>query len=420
MPLRHDNPFRIGGTVRHPFFTDRDDELALYTRRLREPAQKTLVSGPRRMGKTSTLENAVDAVNQAGGHAFMADLSTVTTVADMTNRILLGATKAVGKRWTSFVPDMIGRLRASVKVAADPATGLLVPSVELGARTDATEAQQATLADVLNALNTLAEERKVTLGLVFDEFQEINRLGGEQNEWHLRGTMQHHQHLSYIAAGSKPTMLRAMTGSGRAFYQMFDLATFGPIEPLHMARWIDTRLAEAGLHPDGVGALCVAFAGARTRDVVRLARKCADRASDGDALGRDAVVAAFREIVDEDADAVYAWWLGLSAPQQNVLRAVAGTANGLTTGAVRRLFGMGASGTMTNAAKALVNDGRLIKTTTGSGYAFDNPFVRGWVVQHALPDLGLREEIVFAANTTGEYDALRRQTSSPRVQHRQG
>jgi len=407
MAIQHENPFRIGGTVRHPFFTDRVDELSLYQRRLREPAQKTLVSGPRRMGKTSTLENAVDAVNAAGGHAFLADLSTVTTVADMTNRILRGATKAVGKRWTEFVPDLIKRAQAKVSMIHDPNTGLMLPSVEFGARTENTETQQATLASVLDALDAIAEARGVTLGLVFDEFQEINRLGGEQNEWHLRGVMQHHQHLSYIAAGSKVTMLRAMTGSGSAFYQIFEPAAFGPIAPTHMEDWIDARMRHVGLAPENAGANCVAFAGARTRDIVRLARKCVDRATDADTISRDAVVAAFREIVDEDSDAIYAWWEKLSKPQQNALRAIAGSADGLTTTAVRRRFGLGASGTTTNAAKALLDDGRLIKINVGSGYAFDNPYVRGWVVLRALADLGIREEVVFAANSTGEYDEKR-------------
>jgi len=408
MAILHDNPFRIHGTVRHSFFTDRIQELERYGRVLKEPAQKTMAYGPRRMGKTSTLENAVDTVNASGGHAFLADLSTVTTVADMTNRILLGATKAMGRRWQTFVTDIAGRLQASLKIAPDPVSGLLVPSVEFGARTDSTEAQQATLASVLDALNALAGQRSVTLGLVLDEFQEINRLGGEQNEWHLRGTMQHHQHLSYIAAGSKPSLLRAMVGSGRAFYQMFDLVAFGPVEQTHMARWIDERLRSVGLHSNQVGDFCVAFAGARTRDVVRLARKCVDRTSDGATIGRDDVVAAFREIVDEDADAIYAWWEGLTAAQQNVLRAIAGTMDGLTTGGVRRRFGMGTSGTITNAAKALIVDGRLVKTSHGAGYAFDNPFVRGWVVDRALPDLGMGNEIVFAANATGEYEASQR------------
>jgi len=405
MPITRENPFRIHGTVRRPFFTDREEELTSYIRVLQEPAQKTLVYGHRRMGKTSTLESAVDQVNASGGHAFLADLSTVTTVADMTNRILLGATKTIGRRWTTLATDLVNHLKATVRFTPDAATGILVPSVEVGARGDVSEVQQASLAGVLDALDKLAGERKVTLGLVLDEFQEVNRLGGEQNEWHLRGTMQRHQHLSYIAAGSKPTLLKAMIGKGRAFYEIFDLSLFGPIHPAHMTAWIDERMASVGLIPLGAGGLCVAYAGARTRDIVRLARKCVDRAADGDEIAAREVGAAFREIVDEDDDAIHGWWETLTPPQQNVLRATAGATQGLTTTAVRKRFGIEVSGTVTNTAKALVEDGRLVKSPLGSGYAFDNPFVRGWVVDRALPDLGIREEITFIASGTGEYEA---------------
>jgi hypothetical protein len=410
MPISHENPFRIHGTVREPFFTDREEELKRFTRVLREPGQKMLVYGERRMGKTSTLENAVDRVNEAGGHAFLADLSTVTTVADMTNRILLGATKAIGRRWTTFVTDLVGRMQAAVKLSPDPISGLLVPSVELGARAASAEAQQESLATVLDTLDRLASERKVTLGLVLDEFQEVNRLGGEQNEWHLRGTMQRHQHLSYVAAGSKPSLIKAMVGKGRAFYELFDLFTFAPIDPAHMANWIDERMREVGLMTEGAGTLCVAYAGARTRDIVRLARKCVDRASDGDVIGASDVAAAFREIVDEDDDAIHSWWDGLTPPQQNTLRAVAGTSAGLTTAATRTRFGLEVSGTVSNTLRTFVEEGRLLKASlgSGSGYAFDNPFVRGWVVDRALPDIGLREAITFIATETGEYATRRR------------
>lgn len=408
MSITPDNPFRIHGTVRRPFFTDRDHEIERFARALREPGQKMLVYGHRRTGKTSTLENAVDTVNAAGGHAFLADLSTVTTVADMTNRILLGATKAVGRRWTSFVTDLAGRMQATLKITPDPASGFLLPSVEVGARGDSTEAQQASLANVLDTLDKLAGERGVTLGLVLDEFQEVNRLGGEQNEWHLRGTIQRHQHISYIAAGSKPSLVEAMTGKGRAFYDLLDPYLFGPIEQSHMCGWIDERMIAVGLRPEGAGTLCVAYAGARTRDIVRLARKSVDRASDGGRIGVNEIAAAFREIVDEDDAAIHGWWEGLTPPQQNALRAVAGTPKGLTTAAVRRQFGLQASGTVTNALRVFVDDGRVVKTPHGSGYAFDNPFVRGWVVDRALPDLGLHEEITHVATATGEYDTRRK------------
>ncbi len=404
MTINKDNPFRIHGTVRKEFFTDRKIELVKFERVLREPAAKMLVYGQRRMGKTSTLENAVDTVNAKGGHAFLADLSTVTTVTDMANRVLTSAAKTVGRRWASFISDLVSRLQTAVKVSPDPATGLMLPSLEIGVRQENLETQQASLAKVMDSLDAIAAGRGVTLGVVLDEFQEISRLGGDQAEWHLRGVMQHHQHLSYIAAGSKPALLKAMVGHGRAFYEMLDLHAFGPIDRTHMARWIDDRIQSVHLTPIDAGQACVAIAGARSRDVVRLARKCVDRAQDGASVGLIEVAAAYREIIDEDGDAVQGWWGNLTAAQQNVVRGVAASDHGMTTRDMRERFSLEGSGSVSNTLKALIEDGRLMKTTYGSGYTFDNPFVRGWVIVHALPDIGVRLDPTYIASQTGEYD----------------
>ena len=87
------------------FFTDRADELNRLIRAMTEPGNKLLVYGPRRMGKTSAIMNAVDTVNKNGGHAFIADLSSASTVVDMGNRILAAASKVMAKKWRSFVTD---------------------------------------------------------------------------------------------------------------------------------------------------------------------------------------------------------------------------------------------------------------------------------------------------------------------------
>ena len=54
------NPFKIHGIVEGEYFTDRTDELRLMVRSLTEPGNKLLVYGPRRMGKTSAILNAVN------------------------------------------------------------------------------------------------------------------------------------------------------------------------------------------------------------------------------------------------------------------------------------------------------------------------------------------------------------------------
>ena len=64
--------------------------------------------------------------------------------------------------------------------------------------------------------------------------------------------------------------------------------------------------------------------------------------------------------------------------------------DGLTSAETLRRFALGHAGTARNTALALVRQGLLRKAEAVVGYAFDSPFVRAWVVQHALPDVGLR------------------------------
>lgn len=399
------NPFRIHGTVGGEYFTNRKEELSKFRAILEEPAAKMVVYGHRRMGKSSTLELAVGSVNRAGGHALLADLSTASTLADISNRILSGAANSMGKRWGDLITDWVKMLQGSVSLKPDPLTGFLVPSFDVSVRTDTLELQRETLAAVLDSLNALAKKRRMNVGLVLDEFQDIVRFGGESAEWHLRGVVQSHQNVSYIFAGSKEHIIRAMLDKGRAFYRMLDEYQFAPIERRHMARWIDERLASVSLKPEGAGESCIRIGGPRTRDIVQVARKCVDRSlgPDSGVITWKEVSEAYVEIIEDMDDSIRTWWNTLTRQQQNVLRAVAGSGTGLTTGETRRKFSLGQSGTPTNAAASLLRDGHLVRTDNGSGYVFDSPFVRGWVIIHALPDMGLALPATHIASETSEY-----------------
>ncbi len=387
-----------------PFFTNREAEVDRFTAVLSEPASKLVVYGHRRLGKTSALDVAARAIREGGGHAVMADLSTATTIADLGNRILEGAARSLGRRWRELLGGLIDRFRGTLKLTSDPATGLVIPSLDVSLRETSLDAQSTTLVEVLDSIDALAADREVLLGMVLDEFQELTEIGGERVEWHVRGAIQRHQHVSYIFAGSKPHLIRRMLASkGRALYQLADELHFGPIDPTHMADWIDERLASAGIESQGAGHACVLVAGPRTRDIVELARKCADRADTRQSVTPSDAEQAFLELINEKDDGIRSWWDGLTGLQQNVLRSVAGSTEGLTTMRTRARFSLPSSGSAVNTAKALLEEGRLVKTDNGSGYVFDNPFVRGWVVLHALPDIGLQLPCTFKASDTAEY-----------------
>jgi RecA/RadA recombinase len=384
------NPFRIHGVVTQQFFTDRAEELDRILAALREPAAKLLVYGPRRMGKTSALVRAIARHQESGGVAFLADMSTASTLVDVANRILEAAGRALGRKWSDSITDFVKRLGMRITLTPDPGSGLILPSLDVSLRAAPLEEQRASLAKTLDSVDGLAKARKTTIGVVLDEFQEIQRFGGEAGEWHLRGIMQHHQHVSYVLAGSQAHIIERMLDKGRAFYGLADQLQFGPIDPGHLSKWIDGRMTKAGVSARGVGEAIVVLAGPRTRDIVQVARKCFDNSKLSGRAGPDAVTQAFDDVTTEQEALFQSMWNGLRGLQQNVLRAVAESLDGLTTKASLKRFALSSSGAASNAASALIDAGYLVKATSSTGYGFENPFFGHWVKRETMADLGAR------------------------------
>ena len=146
--------------------------------------------------------------------------------------------------------------------------------------------------------------------------------------------------------------------------------------------------------------MIVRAAGPRTRDVVQVARKCFYLTLSKGMATSDDVDAAFNAIVEEEFDLLLSHWDSLTAHQQNVLRAVAAGKKGLTTQVTLKRFGLGTSGTAVNTANTLVKGCFLIKNDPYSkkriklstGYEFDSPFFKSWVLKYTLADIGLIPE----------------------------
>jgi uncharacterized protein len=381
------NPFRTSGVIEPPFFTDRETEVTRLRDAMRTPGSKLIVSGERRMGKTSALVVALAAHRAAGGLGILADFSTASTPIDLGNRILSAATREMHRRWRDRVMDFFRLLRPEVTLGTDP-TGQPTASFGLRLREASTDDQYETVGGVLDALERMFGDRGESFAVVLDEFQEIHGLGGEQAEWRLRGVTQHHQHLSYVFAGSRTSLIRRMQEKNRAFYQLADRLPFGPIDPVHMAQWIEERMREAGVRCVGVGEMIVTLAGPRTRDIVQLARKSFDLGGTGGEVTEAVVASAFQELIAEEDEPVRLYWDALTAPQQNVLRAIAAGERQLTGKGAQRRFALASAPAVRKAAEKFDEDGVVMRAGDGS-YECDSPFLRGWLIQHTLPDLGL-------------------------------
>ena len=52
-------------------------------------------------------------------------------------------------------------------------------------------------------------------------------------------------------------------------------------------------------------------------------------------------------------------------------------------------MGLTTSSAVSQALAYFVEEGHLVRDDAGAAYRFDSPFLRGWVVVNALPDLGI-------------------------------
>lgn len=374
------NPFRIGDHVSGAFFTDRAPEVKRILTALREPS-RLLVFGPRRMGKSSAIAVAADRARRDGVLVIRADLATASTTVDVANRLLRSLSE---QRPRERLLDLGARLSPQVTLSFDEVTGAPRLSFGLGRRRAGEEEQRRSLEQVIEGLAREAEEG-TPVALVLDEFQAIGRFGGESAEWHLRDLIQRHSALSFVCAGSEVTLIREMLGQDRAFFRAFELLHLGPIDPEHLARWVDDRLTGAGVRSEGVGEAIIRAAGPRTQDILQVGRHVYARGlPEGRAEAAD-VEGAMIDIVREEDAVIRAIWIQLTAHQQNVLRALAAGTEQLFSTAARDRFGLPSSSSVATAVDSL--EGRGLVYREEGRVTFDSPFTRLWVEREALGDL---------------------------------
>jgi len=392
------NPFQIHGLARGPFFTDRADEIRRIAAALSTPGTKLLLVGRRRMGKSSALAEAAERARRRHKTVVLeVDLSTVSSLADVGTRLLDAAFAALGRRWKDVTATLLQRLQLGVRLVPD-ATGTMGASFDVALRDADPVAQQRALERVLDTIAEIGGAKGRRVSIILDEFQRVGHVGGEAAEWHLRGVVQKHDTVSYVFAGSELGVIERMTAERGAFYELLTPLPFGPIDPGHMTAWIRDRMRGVGLAAtEEVARRCLALAGDRTRDVVLLAHHTVLEARSGRSkvVTTEQVNRAFAALVDEQDLQWGARWARLTVGMQQVLRAVAAGTSGLTSAAMRRDFGLGPTGTVTNAASALMERELLLRTPDlAVGYRFDNPYFRGWVLARALHDLGRHLPVV--------------------------
>jgi len=413
------NRFAGGGVARlGDDFTDREVERAEIARSLKTPRGHIVVSGLRRMGKTSLLLAVKEEMEKAGAPVIYVDLWSTTTVEDMTTRLSTAAVAAVGQRWQDMVTQLGQRLKFGFEISESPA-GILMPVPKVELRDAPVAEQRKRLVDALDLLEELATKHKTHLSVIIDEFQEIERLGSARDrpkttgqrkgapgaaERHVsamrqvRAAIQLHRHVTYLFAGSDRRLIEQLHDEdGGALHNLGRKYEIGPIDPAHFARWIEEQFRLMGMNAQGMGQRVIDVAGPRTRDVRTLAETVAELARTTTVVSEALIAEGMEAVVRQRRPTYEANWKQLTRVQQNILRAVAAEGGGLARQEVRRKFGLGEASTATKTVDALAE--RAVVLRDGGAVLFDDPFYRAWVITSVLPDVGVHRPITYVPQT---------------------
>lgn len=379
-------PFRVGEQVTGSFFTDRQEEVRRILEAMRTPT-RMLVYGERRQGKSSAIRQATVRAEGSGTLVLWADVSTAADLGEVGRRLVSG----VPFRWRWREELQLLLLQANLRVEARvDTTGRPVLSLAMGMNPLPVPEAKDQLERVIRALDTLAGEKEVSVALVLDEFQEVETLV-DRGGWILRDLMQTTHNLSFVCAGSRLSLVDRLIGPEGPFHRFFEPLAIGPIDPHHLARWMESRMEGAGLEVEaGVGPAILERVGPRTQDALQLARAVFLTGVMRRRVEVADVAAAFRRSVLEDGDRFETLWAGLADSHRRVLRAVAMGEVHLASQEVGARYGLPTTAAVSKAVRVLQERRHL---GTGTPVRLDDPFFAEWILLRAMPDGGSWPEV---------------------------
>jgi hypothetical protein len=239
------NPFSYGGVVSGKYFFNRTKEISQLKRDLIN-GHNIILYAPRKYGKTSLIKRVLEELERENFNTIYIDFFNVIDKNKFTEiyaKKLLQKRKhsieTVIKSFTKFVKN----ITPSVKFDS---LGNAV--FELNIKESDTN---SSFEEVVNLPEKWSNKNNKWI-VVFDEFQEINKLNGENFEKELRANIQFHKNVTYLFLGSKTHLLLNMfRDKSRAFYNIGKFFKLDKIPKKENSRFIKNNFKKFNIEISG-------------------------------------------------------------------------------------------------------------------------------------------------------------------------
>lgn len=381
-----ENPFVYGRYVTGGAFTDREEELAYLVRELQSNGRIFLIS-PRRYGKSSLLQRVRQELLKKGSLVAYFDLYKIVTMnqfAEAYATAILEASKSKSRKVLKWLSDFLPRLRPKISFEAPEA-----PSVSLDYSLENEESWNE-LEAVYHLPQKIAQREKKKFVVMFDEFQEIEKLGGVALEKQLRAAIQSHNRVNYVFAGSKRHVLYDMISNrARAFYQLGEVLNLQKIPLEDMAGFIRENMAATGFKIDEAATqLILAEMRNVPNNVQLLCHRLWSENQNTKRIATADVEQTLRNLIFAYAPVFAEIWDTLTLYQQKLLKAIA-LSGGVALTSVRhiRRYELQSSSSVARGLKLLQQKGLLDKEN--DHYVFTDIFFEKWVTMGRHQAIGL-------------------------------
>ncbi len=357
------NPFKFGTVVDGVYFTNRKNELSAIKETLHSPNHLILIS-PRRFGKASLVNKAIDGQNRK---TIFLDIQLTNSIEDFAARYL--------KRIYAIYPRE--RIRSFIKKFR------IIPNISLNPVSNDDEisfqpniAQQPLVEDVLNLLEKLSSPKQRAI-VVFDEFQEINKVGKGLDRI-LRSVMQNHKNINYIFLGSQESMMREIFEKKKSpFYHFGQLMYLQKIERRLFTAFITERITDLCFRPDLIANQILGFTQGHpyyTQQLAYLTWNLLNQQQDQEIVVQNAIEETIL-IHDLDYERL---WLTFNSTDRKIFTGLTIEKLSPLSADAANMMNIKATSTVFSSLKRLMQNGYIIKT--GGIYEIDDPFFREWII----------------------------------------
>lgn len=370
------NPFKSGGAVTGEYFTDREEEIKTLFLDLAS-GQNVILYSPRRFGKTSLILEVIRRLKKEDCLCVYVDLFPISSRRDFAQRLA----SAIAKDTSRKIEEVVQKIKNYLP--------RITPKIVLKGETDLEfdlefEDRELDIDRLLTGLYDLpqdiAQKRNKRVVVVFDEFQQIGQINGEEIEKGLRSKIQHHNEVAYVFMGSKRHLMEQIFNNrSRPFYKIGKTFTLRKIPKEKFMVFITRRLKDTGMKMEStLIEKVLELTDGHPHYTQMLMHEIWNESYPGKTVTQDSIKSGLAQIFLHEGDAFIALWDSLSPRQKNLLVALASDENILlySQSAIIK-YELGSPSTVSKSLKILKN--KEILEQEGGKYIFSDIFFKEWI-----------------------------------------